>query len=77
MSSIPSTMVRPLQDKGTPAGPKRSGTQLTPDLLPDRVALQKGWHKKQIFLTQIFLCRLILENKQNWSTIITPNHVRD
>ena len=44
MSSIPSTIVRPLQDRGTPAGPKRSGIQLTPDLLPERVALQKGWH---------------------------------
>ena len=45
MSSIPSTIVRPLQDRGTPAGPKRSGIQLTPDLLPERVALQKGWHE--------------------------------
>ncbi len=45
MSSIPSTIVRPLHDRGTPAGPKRSGTQLTPDLLPERVALQKGWHE--------------------------------
>ena len=45
MSSIHSTIVRPLQDRGTPAGPKRSGIQLTPDLLPERVALQKGWHE--------------------------------
>ena len=45
MSSIPSTIVRPLQDKGTPAGPKRSGIQLTPDFLPERVAPQKGWHE--------------------------------
>ena len=45
MSSIPSTIVRPLQDRGTPAGPKRSGTLLTPDLLAHPVALQKGCYE--------------------------------
>ena len=71
MSSIPSTIVRPLQDKGTPAGPKRSGTQLTPDLLPDRVALQKGCHEMWDTREERYLHKLIQNISKKGSSIIT------
>jgi len=71
MSSIPSTIVRPLQDKGTPAGPKRSGTQLTPDLLPDRVALQKGCHEMWNTREERYLHKLIQNISKKGSSIIT------
>ena len=71
MSSIPSTIVRPLQDKGTPAGPKRSGTQLTPDLLPDRVALQKGCHEMWDTREERYLYKLIQNISKKGSSIIT------
>ena len=35
MSSIPSTIVRPLHDKGTPAGPNLSGILVFPEGWPN------------------------------------------